>query len=511
MNNLDRLVSKRSPLPSADVECRWFCGAVLVALSLGVAALAITTRSFWTDEACTAIKATQPSLSKWWGKMLSGGSDLQMPCYMIYVWLWAKVFGHSEWWLRAANLPWLALGLLAIPRRQFAFLAVVTLSPFVWFYLDEARPYAMQIGCGLLVIGALWGLAQEPAPLTGCVQNETLWAGCFWLGLLLQAASSMLAIIWAAATLGCAWVWLGRARAVQLLRRHWVPVSVFGACLAALACYYAWTLSNSAQASTGRTGLGNVVFAAYELLGFAGLGPGRLDLRQNILAAFKPFVPVLCLYAGMTGIILITSGAHLVRHTPRRIWFGVACFAGMASAALLAAGVVKHVRILARHAAPLAPLILLVLAVGVGSLWRRGGIRRFAAVVFLLLSLASAASLRLAPRHAKDEYRQAAALACAALARGEIVWWAASVEGGAYYGLPVATKNTVEAPGRAWEATRSSEELLTRRPVPQLVVLAKPDYFDESGSLRAFLNRGGYQLSQSLPALTLWRKPASPP
>src|SRR3984957_2783493 len=92
-------------------------------LALAVCLIAISSQSFWIDEAFMAGKAAQPTLADWWHMMPKGsGSDLQMPLYMIYMWGFAKIFGLAEWNLRAANIPWFVIGfaifISALPKPQ---------------------------------------------------------------------------------------------------------------------------------------------------------------------------------------------------------------------------------------------------------------------------------------------------------------------------------------------------------------------------------------------------------
>src|SRR5581483_417383 len=78
-----------------------------VLAGLTVCLAAISHQSLWIDEALTGGKASQRTLADWWRMMVEvKGSDLQMPLYMVYLWGFAKVFGASEWALRAANIPW---------------------------------------------------------------------------------------------------------------------------------------------------------------------------------------------------------------------------------------------------------------------------------------------------------------------------------------------------------------------------------------------------------------------
>ena len=75
---------------------------------LAVGALAISHQSFWMDEGNTAFKAILPTFAEWkFFTFRLGGSDVQMPAYMLLVWAWAKAGFLSEYALRLINpAPW---------------------------------------------------------------------------------------------------------------------------------------------------------------------------------------------------------------------------------------------------------------------------------------------------------------------------------------------------------------------------------------------------------------------
>ena len=138
-------------------------GRVVVAAFVVMSFVAISSRSFWIDEAATAVQAMQPTLGSWWQLLVQEKTaHLQMPLYMLYIWGCEKLFGSGEWTLRLANLPWFVAGAVAFilafppgtgagPSRP----AWSLLCPFAWYYLDEARPYAMQLGASLLAVASL--------------------------------------------------------------------------------------------------------------------------------------------------------------------------------------------------------------------------------------------------------------------------------------------------------------------------------------------------------------------
>ena len=485
---------------------------ILLLLAAGLGAVVITRQSFWIDEGGTAAVTYHPALAQWWKALVDdNSSSVQMPLYMFYLWGWAKAFGHGEWCLRLSNLPWLALGLMALPRRQSAFLLAIVLSPFVWSYLDEARPYTMQLSATLLLIGALWRLAASSPQPEKLPAGEGICIGGFCLGLFVLSGSSLLGMIWSAAALAIAVAVLSWPVAWALFRRHFKIFAATAISLLALLCYYLWSLKLGARASMGSTGAANILFIGYELLGVMGVGPAREQIRNEGLASFLPFAAPLALAFLATAGVFLAGFRQVLRRTSSRLWLGVCIALGGASALLLTLGVVNDFRVLGRHFTPVTPILLLTIALGLGYLWKKAGWRRCLAVLYVLASFASALSIRLAPRHAKDDYRTAAAIAAAAVARGEQVWWCADRSTALYYGLSLPEKGALPAPGQAILAYYGSHSVLTNQPVPNLVLISRPDHYDIEGILHNYLESKHYRVAQTLQGFTVWRKDGSGP
>lgn len=456
------------------------------------ACVAVSPQSFWIDEAQTALKALEPTLHGWWHALYSEhNSNLQLPLYMLYVWGWARLFGVSELALRAANIPWFFAGLFAIfhfLRRhsglRAATLLVYCLHPFVWYYLDEARPYLMQLSGALLVSGCAFS----------ALDGEAITAAWWWL------FAAGLTVLCGAGILGAPW-----AIAITLLlilrpcvRRSAVrsglpALAVFTPILALLALYFAWTIR--AKISTGYLGVNNLpsmLSVFYEQLGFLGLGPGRVTLRAASLSSLPPFLLPLCLL----GLPLAWALALAIQ----RRFAAILLMIASPVALIFALGFIRHARILARHLTPLFPFLLIAEAYGVLLLWKSGRLpgRAAAALIVIALTLSSI-EIRFAPRHAKDDNRGAIALATESLAHGKTVWWAADVYSAGYYHFPLG-----EAPGAArWvqDVPPGTSKL------PDEIFLSKPDLFDPTGSIARFIDAHHYRLAGTLPAFTIWEAP----
>jgi hypothetical protein len=170
------------------------------------------------------------------------------------------------------------------------------------------------------------------------------------------------------------------------------------------------------------------------------------------------------------------------------------------------------------------PLLNLVLALGLVRLLHTDGrrgqrVRGLLAISCLLFFVCSSLSQRFAPRHRKDDYRAAAAVAQQAFAQGQRVWWAAGVIGARYYGLPgefdvmseliVAEKPEVcrDVPG-VLQIANASTQCLSTLGAPEVVILSKPETFDIKGDIVGYLKAHRFEVVQSLPAFTVWRRPA---
>jgi hypothetical protein len=474
----------------------------LLLLACAAACLAVSSQSFWTDETETALKAAAPTFQAWWRLLYAEhDSNLQLPLYMLYVWTWARVVPVSEISLRAANIPWFFVGFFAIacflrrrPGLRNAALLLYSINPFVWYYVDEARPYIMQLSGALLAAGALFE----------AIDGGELDRGWWWLygvGITILCGSGLLGVPWA---VSITVLMMGCERFRQTVFRQGRPaLMVFGPILICLALYFAWTLKEGAHPGETRMDLKSIPFVFYEQLGFAGLGPGRDEMRGREFSLFLPYLPAFCAL-GLPLVYAFARGAA-VRFGIPRARFAAICAGVLGPAGFVfVLGFTRHFLVLGRHLTPMFVFVLGGLAFAIWHLWSGKRLLDRGVVVLLVLALTgSALEYRFAYRHERDDNRDAAAIAKAALAQGDDVWWAADRDCAAYYGLPFADKQRagsaliVWKPVPAWLATLN---------VPTLIVLSKPDIFDANGGLRQYLQQHGYMETESLPAFTLWKR-----
>ncbi len=489
-----------------EKKLHWFSRGVLIAVGL-LWLLAISNRSLWLDEVHGAgWKARQATLTEWWQDDIAqkGSTDSQIAGYVFYVWIAAKVMGTGEWTLRTLNLPWVWLGFLAwfqafAPRSsaKWGVAVVAACSPFLWYYLNEARPYAMQVGGGFLIAAAVQRLYAGDS-------NSRLWLGVFGLGLVALSASNLLGEIWALAAAATAGFVLGSEQSRRLMRKHLCLFIWILTLLAGLGGYYLWTLKSGSRATlVGRTDVRNLIFIFYELLGFSGLGPGRLDVRGQGFGAFVPYAGWLAVYALALGLVVLAGVKQAVQLTSRRVLFFTLLFFGAASMVLVAAGYLSPFRILGRHFTPLLVLEIYLLGLGIVRMWTSGRwLSRAWVVFFTTMSLVSCFELRYAARHLKDDYRGAAAMAREVLHEGKVIWWNADQRGAGYYQVAMVTNDSSMS---RYFMNPSADEL-QRAPVPDWVFASRPDVYDANGALTEYLQVNHFQVVTNLTAFTIWRR-----
>lgn len=464
-------------------------------ICLGLAALLLllapTGGSFWIDEAHSAQIALQPGPALWWKALNDVSSDVQMAPYFLQLWGWAKLAGGSEWALRLNNVPWLLLGLGAwfwvLPRqwrRWFALLA--GFSPFLFYYGNEIRPYSMLFGASSL----MFAFAYECA-MRGVDRSRLLWV---FLGALLTMGASAASLPWVGV---CLLVVLWLSRRQQTPVRELVPMMIFLLPGAALVGLYLWSFAQGDRASSpAPTGIASLLFVPYELLGAAGLGPGRGDLRISGVAAIKDHLPMLGLHAAALGVVLVAALVSIFRKVRLVRFLALLGLVLVPLLAVMLLGLFSGLRTTGRHFTPLLSLLLPVMALGISSASKNKAAASAAVILFVSLGL-SCLQIRFAPRHKKDNYREAAQLAKAEIGAGKRVWWVADASGAEYYKLQLGGKD------RAIQLFNAVE---TPEPTADIIILNRTDAYDRQGTVMRVIGDQQFRLRQKLQGFTIWER-----
>lgn len=493
-----------------------YSGFIYLILALVLVPFMPSTDSLWVDEAQTWRYAKQPTLVSFSQQFATErNSEAQMPLGMLGAWSWAQILGTSEFALRAPNMFY-AIGAIfcfyLIGRREDLpalplFLAV---QPYLWFYVNEARPYTLQMLGGSLLLLALHQVYRGNI---ASIRWVMLWA----VGAVICSASSMLGAIPTFA-FSVAILW-------ELLRLHYFPkrhqiTIIAGSALSllALGLYYMRTLlAGSGGAKIWSVGLQNILFSGIEFLGFAGLLPPRQELRElartglsqtNELLNLWLFALPTTLLAAVFAVLAFYWFRNL-KQTPRWIFACLAVFSGSAILLFLAALVVGF-PFWGRHLAPVFPTFVAAVGWVFCLCWRAPSLAiKISSLTLLSLLLASSLMLRFDPMHAKDDYRSAAALAQETINKGGTVWWAADQSAAQFYGLATIVHDGTQLEAfktdGAFMANNRDSLYLAALPTPSLVILSKIDVYDINGHLQQWIAENKFMLMRKSSAFNFFQ------
>jgi hypothetical protein len=477
-------------------------------------------QSLWIDEGFTIQYANLRNFPEFVDRLeRDRGSEVLMPLGMLSTWVGASVLGTSEWRLRVVSAVWAGVAvalmwrigvIVGLPWMALAFAC----HPFLWYYGAEVRPYSMTIamstGVLLGLVSVLYSEGDHPGDLWAMLLFGPLLCATNILGVVPYAVSAALVLL----------VVLIRRR--RLTAAEYVGSAISGAVIAGLGVYYLAALSKGADTSWKGSpwsfNVGNLSFSIYEMLGFAGFGPGRYELRQlalqgGVVEALGGLIRPTAV--GVIGLVMI-YGLCLVgfwklmrsRRSPQtfRAALAVGCVAVATLSVTVAAFSMAGNSFWGRHLAAVLPFLvfLVVLAADwyAGRAWRGGANWVTWALICLLVT--SSLIVRFHPEHGRDDYRSASRYAKREAEKGQIVWWAADPRVAGYYGVPLCADEPA-LPHCISYVTNKQAEFFATREVPDVVILSKPELHDRFASLRKYLESNNLVLATEFTAFQAYR------
>jgi hypothetical protein len=423
-------------------------------------------------------------------------SETQMPFYLSYMWLYEKLFSIGEFSLRASGLPFFITGMTALTiqlsrhlRSHISAYVVFGLSPFIWYYLNEARPYSIHIGISAVILASLLqlsGTTTKESMTSNTQGSHKNWFRVFCAALLLLSGTSMLCQLWVGAAILCALVVIPKERLIGIFRDQKIALIFTFTGLLCIGLYYLWSLSIGARAAaTESPGLFSTIFIFYELLGLTGTGPGRFELREHGVSVIQPYLTQLIIHGLVIGSVFTVGIFKLFRSRNVKSTLAVAVCLSLPVLLILAAGIITEFRVLGRHFAPLVVILLYVLCVGLHHMMQHRN--KFGIILLILFAIFQAKScllVRYGARHKKDNYRLAATIANDALDRGETVWWNANPDSALYYKLPAEYS---DADHHFYMLEKPTDQQLKEACAPDIVITSKADIFDSDRVMSQYL------------------------
>lgn len=333
-------------------------------------------QSFWLDEAVT-VSLMRLDLAD----MLAAIPDSEStpPLYYVLAWLWTRLFGTGEVGLRSLSA---LAGVLTVPaayaaghallsrRAGLPAAALVAVNPFLVWYGQEARAYALLVLLGTV---ALWAAARG---------RPALWAAASLLAL----ATHYFALF-AVAPLA---LWMLRRRAMSPLRARVAAVAAVAAGGVAL-------LPLALRQASG---------ARAAFIEDTGLLTRLVQVPKQFLVGFdSPLESLLTALAVVLAVGIAVAGLRGGSRDDRRGIGGALALAGFALLVPLALALAGADYVLARNLVVALVPCLLVLGAGVAA----SRVAAAAGAALALLSIAIVVAVAVSPELQRDDWRGAAA------------------------------------------------------------------------------------------------------
>jgi hypothetical protein len=486
--------------------------------SVLVAICAISSGSLWMDEFGTWFLTRANSIPEWWSRFQAWpDSDSQIPIYHFYMYIWTKLFGTDALAMRASNAGLFVIANLALlwPFRSqstiaFPLIIASCLSAPIWYYLNELRPYIMlYMGASLMLGATIEMMRSQQSP--NSFEMKVLCVGA-----VISTGATTIGIVWAGSIMLFALIyWLAIRKGdlfEDLVHDNYFTLAIAALSITALIAHDIRMFAHGNLPEVlHESNIFTLLFSFYTNAGLLGVGPGMLDLRANGIAALVPFAPVTAFSAILFSMLAI-AGLVEVRTLlgTRTVAISIGC-ALLPVLVIFALGLVLHWRVLPRHFIPLVSLFSLLYAYGIAWWWRRRFTGVLVTVISVLTMAYSSLGVRLAARHAKDDYKHAAQLATIELAQNGRVWWVADFRGALFYGVPYVSDEL------AWSHPKYDRGVkffmgdktfsyLSAQEPPTLVLVSKSDAYDKHNVVSKYLSANAYHLAETFPAFTAWSR-----
>ena len=477
----------------------------------------ISNQSLWIDEGITVSYVSEPSLSKMWESLQLRllGSSPRMPLFLVYMWSWVQIFGNSEIALRMSNIPWAMLLILSAiwivhgRASRLVVLAFAT-SPFLYFYMNEARPYIGILALSTLSLAALLeSLDSKPDSGTSArwICLFSIWLACSYHLLTIFVIPCMFLY---------AFIIIRRFDPVTRKKhiKSWlIPFFASAPLFIALAGYHLFIAIKSTSEAGQMilyvtSGIENFIFIFYELAGLLGLGPSREILRiSHSIDIFVPFLPSL-IFGGLAVVALIVRYFWVYLRSNFTLKYGILPVIGIAITVLMGMLIMftSSFSFMGRHVTYIFPCIFFGIMLTLystnkisRSFWKNNLI-----LILLMTSwLWSDARLKWTPDHKKEDYRAVSEFIQKNVSKDELILLAGESTTAEYYGLHqnfrLPSINLSAAPAREVFIVSSTGEKNIKRFLAghqsAILVLSQRPYFDKDGALRKLATMYGEELA----------------
>lgn len=309
-------------------------GLVLLATAI-ILIISINAKSLWGDECLIYKYINSPNPLDVFKKALeSNGSEKQMPLFLLFSWVWTRIFGLSEIAMRSVNvLPAFLYAIYGykisqkVCKKKLVWLGVLffLLNPIFVAYLNEARPYIGLLAFALAIIYHSFYAKDFNS-------KRNIFAIHLFM---LLGISFHLLFIFSFVIYLCGILYHRKNNELKL-KDHIKGLLLCSPFYLLLLVYMAFTFIYSSSMSIGFASgsvFSSLVVSLYYIAGFGGLGPSRNDLRNPSLSDLTPFM-IIAIVA--LAIVLLPFFITLIKKSFKKPFNTKTFWLLMAGVALLA-------------------------------------------------------------------------------------------------------------------------------------------------------------------------------
>lgn len=266
--------------------------------------ISVNSWSLWIDEAITAQMYSVGTFSDLLNEFRTRiGSEVQMPGWIFFMWLWTKIFGITEYALRSANFLFIEALIIYVlflikdkstTQKEQSFLRITLLisilNPFILYNMNEARCNIPIFSLSFITILAFWSYLKT--------NKKSSWYICLISFLIGYTFNMLFGLLF----FGLLLMSIEKKETMNILKQKCASIIVLIIFMFVVTIYYLITISSGKGGQIESPGVGNIGYSLYEFLGFGGLGPNKNALRESdhkitlILQSLILILPLLFCY-----------------------------------------------------------------------------------------------------------------------------------------------------------------------------------------------------------------------